>query len=68
LIKKKKFDLAGCNMGCGAVMKLKQTVAELNEKVRSLNTAIKLYSFAAGPPGPSGPPGPLGATGPRGTV
>ena len=37
--------------------------------VRSLNTAIKLYSFAAGPPGPpgaSGAPGAQGPTGPRG--
>ena len=44
-------------------------MAELEETVRSLNTAIKLYSFAAGPPGPPGPagtPGPPGPTGPRG--
>lgn len=56
-------------MGCGALVKLKQQVTELNEMVRSLNTAIKLYSFAAGPPGPPGPagsPGPPGPTGPRG--
>ena len=44
-------------------------MTELNETVRSLNTAIKLYSFAAGPPGPPGPsgaPGAQGPTGPRG--
>ena len=58
-----------CTMGCGAFIKLKQSFNELSEMVRSLNTAIKLYSFAAGPPGapgPSGPPGPPGPTGPRG--
>ena len=38
-------------------------MVELEEMVRSLNTAIKLYSFAAGPPGP---PGPVGPPGPRG--
>ncbi len=31
------------------MVKLRQTVEELTEKVRSLNTAIKLYSFAAAP-------------------
>lgn len=59
----------GCNMGCSALIKLKNQVTELNEMVRSLNTAIKLYSFAAGPPGPPGPsgaPGAQGPTGPRG--
>ena len=56
-------------MGCSAFIKLKNQVTELNEMVRSLNTAIKLYSFAAGPPGPPGPsgaPGAQGPTGPRG--
>ena len=56
-------------MGCSALIKLKNQVTELNEMVRSLNTAIKLYSFAAGPPGPPGPsgaPGAQGPTGPRG--
>ena len=38
----------------------------LTEKVRSLSTAIKLYSFASGPPGPPGPRGPEGPEGPRG--
>ena len=48
---------------------MRQKVSDLEEMVRSLNTAIKLYSFAAGPPGPPGPagtPGPPGPTGPRG--
>ena len=61
--------LDGCNMGCNSMLKLRQKVIELEEMVRSLNTAIKLYSFAAGPPGPPGPagtPGPPGPTGPRG--
>ena len=48
---------------------MRQKVSDLEEMVRSLNTAIKLYSFAAGPPGPPGTPGtpgPPGPTGPRG--
>ena len=57
---------AGCSIGCNQIISLKQQVSELNEMVRSLNTAIKLYSFAAGPPGPPGPPGPTGPQGPRG--
>ena len=63
------LSTSSCNLGCGTVISLKQQVSELNEMVRSLNTAIKLYSFAAGPPGapgPAGPPGPPGPTGPRG--
>ena len=31
-----------------------------------MSTAIKLYSFASGPPGPEGPSGPDGPPGPRG--
>ena len=38
----------------------------LTEKVRGLSTALKLYSFASGPPGPPGPVGPEGPVGPRG--
>lgn len=37
----------------------------LNE-VAALSTAIRLSSFASGPPGPMGPPGPPGPIGPRG--
>lgn len=35
-------------------------------QIVALSTAVRLYSFAAGLPGPEGPPGPPGATGPRG--
>lgn len=31
-----------------------------------MSTAIRLSSFASGPPGPIGPPGPPGPPGPRG--
>jgi len=43
-----------------------KTVNVLEEKFRALNSAIKLYSFAGGVPGPEGPPGPPGPPGPRG--
>jgi len=46
--------------------RLQKTVDNLEERFRSLNTAIKLYSFAGGLPGPPGPPGPPGTQGPRG--
>ncbi|XP_023330732.1 collagen and calcium-binding EGF domain-containing protein 1 [Eurytemora carolleeae] len=49
-----------------AVNRLQQTVDGLEEKFRALNTAIKLYSFAGGSPGPAGPEGPPGPSGPRG--
>lgn len=32
----------------------------------ALSTAIRLSSYAAGPPGPEGPSGPPGPPGPRG--
>ena len=51
---------------CGSVERLRREVNDLTEKMRSLTTAIKLFSFAAGPPGPRGPPGPEGPVGPRG--
>lgn len=35
-------------------------------QVVALSTAVRLYSFAAGLPGPEGPPGPPGTMGPRG--
>ena len=35
--------LGSCNMGCNSIISMKQQVSELNEIVRSLNTAIKLY-------------------------
>ena len=34
--------------------------------MQALSTAIQIYSFGAGPPGPEGPPGPQGPLGPRG--
>jgi len=46
--------------------RLIKTVNTLEEKFRALNSAIKLYSFAGGVPGPEGPPGPPGPPGPRG--
>ena len=49
-----------------AVRRLTKTVNKLEEKFRALNSAIKLYSFAGGVPGPEGPPGPPGSPGPRG--
>jgi hypothetical protein len=49
-----------------AVRRLTKTVNKLEEKFRALNSAIKLYSFAGGVPGPEGPPGPPGTPGPRG--
>lgn len=49
-----------------AVRRLTKTVNKLEEKFRALNSAIKLYSFAGGVPGPEGPPGPTGSPGPRG--
>lgn len=35
-------------------------------QISALSTAIRLSSFASGPPGPIGPPGPPGPQGPRG--
>lgn len=49
-----------------ALTRLQKTVDTLEERFRSLNTAIKLYSFAGGLPGPPGQPGPPGPAGPRG--
>jgi len=49
-----------------ALRRLTKTVNKLEEKFRALNSAIKLYSFAGGVPGPEGPPGPPGPPGPRG--
>ena len=49
-----------------ALRRLTKTVNKLEEKFRALNSAIKLYSFAGGVPGPEGPQGPPGPPGPRG--
>ncbi|KAF2364421.1 EGF-like domain [Trinorchestia longiramus] len=55
-----------CSASCDTVGQLKDKVKELEEKLVALSTAVRLYSFSAGPPGPDGPPGPPGETGPRG--
>lgn len=47
-------------------LRLQRTVDGLEERLRALNTAIKLYSFAGGTPGPAGPAGPPGPPGLRG--
>jgi len=48
------------------VNRLKNSLDDLDERFRALSTAIKLYSFAGGFPGPEGPVGPPGPPGPRG--
>ena len=55
-----------CYASCDHVTKIEQRMKKLEEKITAMNTAIKLYSFAAGPPGPEGPPGSEGPPGPRG--
>ncbi|KAF5289637.1 hypothetical protein FQA39_LY14995 [Lamprigera yunnana] len=55
-----------CYASCETVVRLHDKLKDLQEKLSALSTAIRLSSFAAGPPGPTGPPGPPGAAGPRG--
>ncbi|KAK7071286.1 Collagen and calcium-binding EGF domain-containing protein 1 [Halocaridina rubra] len=55
-----------CSATCASVGNLENKIKSLEERVVALSTAVRLYSFAAGPPGPEGPPGPPGAAGPRG--
>lgn len=55
-----------CHASCEYVTKMEQKVKMLEEKITAMSTAIKLYSFAAGPPGPEGPPGSEGPPGARG--
>ncbi|XP_018571839.1 collagen and calcium-binding EGF domain-containing protein 1-like [Anoplophora glabripennis] len=55
-----------CYANCDSVVRLNEKLATVQEKVSALSTAIKLSSFASGPPGPLGPPGPPGPPGPRG--
>ncbi|KAG8232307.1 hypothetical protein J437_LFUL018286 [Ladona fulva] len=55
-----------CSANCDTVARLQQTVQELQSKVHTLSTAIKLYSIESGPPGPKGSPGAPGPPGPRG--
>ncbi|KAB7495002.1 Collagen and calcium-binding EGF domain-containing protein 1 [Armadillidium nasatum] len=55
-----------CHASCSLVSELEKKVTILEERLVALSTAVRLYSFAAGPPGPQGPPGPPGAPGKRG--
>ncbi|XP_008200908.1 collagen and calcium-binding EGF domain-containing protein 1 [Tribolium castaneum] len=55
-----------CFANCDTVLRLHDKLKSLQEKVSALSTAIRLSSFASGPPGPPGPPGPVGPPGPRG--
>jgi hypothetical protein len=55
-----------CYANCDTVLRLHDKLKSLQETVSALSTAIRLSSFASGPPGPPGPPGPTGPTGPRG--
>lgn len=55
-----------CSASCSSVGQMSAKIKSLEEKVVALSTAVRLYSFAAGLPGPEGPPGPPGASGPRG--
>lgn len=55
-----------CTARCEVVKSLESKLQTLEEKFQAVNTAIRLYSFGAGPPGPEGPPGPPGPSGPRG--
>lgn len=55
-----------CSASCSSVGQMSAKIKSLEEKVVALSTAVRLYSFAAGLPGPEGPPGPPGAAGPRG--
>ncbi|XP_063236025.1 collagen and calcium-binding EGF domain-containing protein 1-like isoform X2 [Bacillus rossius redtenbacheri] len=55
-----------CYARCDTVSRLHGKVNDLHEKVLALSTAVRLSSFASGPPGPPGRPGPPGPVGPRG--
>lgn len=55
-----------CYANCDSIVKMQNQLDLLHEKVAALSTAIRLSSFASGPPGPMGPPGPPGPIGPRG--
>lgn len=55
-----------CYANCDSMVRLNEKLKVVQEKVSALSTAIRLSSFASGPPGPIGPPGPPGPPGPRG--
>ena len=56
----------GCHASCDHLVKIEKRMKSLEEKISAMSTAIKLYSFASGPPGPEGPTGSEGPPGPRG--
>lgn len=58
-------DVGRCQASCDQVIKMEDKMKRLEEKITAMSTAIKLYSFASGPPGPEGAPGPEGPPGPR---
>lgn len=43
-----------CQASCDHVTKMEHKMKRLEEKITAMSTAIKLYSFASGPPGPEG--------------
>ena len=55
-------EVGRCQASCDQVIKMEEKMKRLEEKITAMSTAIKLYSFASGPPGPEGPPG---SPGPR---
>ncbi|KAG5877177.1 hypothetical protein JTB14_015575 [Gonioctena quinquepunctata] len=55
-----------CYANCDSLVILQNRLTVLEEKMLAISTAIRLSSFASGPPGPMGPPGPPGPQGPRG--
>ncbi|CAG9765383.1 unnamed protein product [Ceutorhynchus assimilis] len=55
-----------CFANCESLVRLNEKMKSLQEKVSALSTAVRLSSFASGPPGPPGPPGSTGQPGPRG--
>lgn len=65
-IRSTKQGSRSCSASCDSVGHLENKIKSLEESVIALSTAVRLYSFAAGPPGPEGPPGPPGSSGPRG--
>ncbi|KAG0713889.1 Collagen and calcium-binding EGF domain-containing protein 1 [Chionoecetes opilio] len=52
-----------CSASCSSVGQMSAKIRSLEEKISALSTAVRLYSFAAGLPGPEGPPGPQEARG-----
>ncbi|TRY79920.1 hypothetical protein TCAL_16074 [Tigriopus californicus] len=55
-----------CFASCITVQNLKTTMETMEERIRTLSTALSLYKVSSGAPGPEGEPGPPGPAGPRG--